>query len=304
MLPLLRPIVGVSCRRLPAAGAGLARPRVRPLSNPRFTAAGARRRDPLRCRPLSSTLANSPGDFVLQPQLLRGESLVGFGRIVVSEIEVPTMLVNLVNLKWMSGGTKRQCDRTLGESLLLRPLGPDDLEPLYRWASDELLWADHPSSDRYKRPKFEQWFAAGRNRYGVRALRGLTLTPWAFIFLRTSTPGVCIAYSECLPTRLNPLAERTCFSQVRRRTCLRCHAGGGRQAQRRRGRLEPLPPAGRGEIGGGHRLHLAREAALGRWEPALNVKVIMTRDITLYISLVVLRTKYTGWRLNDFNVYA
>jgi hypothetical protein len=30
----------------------------------------------------------------------------------------------------------------------------------------------------------------------------------------------------------------------------------------------------------------------------------MTRDITLYISLVVLRTKYTGWRLNDFNVYA
>ena len=24
-----------------------------------------------------------------------------------------------------------------------------------------------------------------------------------------------MAYSECLPTRLNPLAERTCFSQVR-----------------------------------------------------------------------------------------
>ena len=23
-----------------------------------------------------------------------------------------------------------------------------------------------------------------------------------------------MAYSECLPTRLNPLAERTCFSQV------------------------------------------------------------------------------------------
>ena len=25
---------------------------------------------------------------------------------------------------------------------------------------------------------------------------------------------VYMAYSECLPTRLNPLAERTCFSQV------------------------------------------------------------------------------------------
>ena len=24
-----------------------------------------------------------------------------------------------------------------------------------------------------------------------------------------------MAYSECLPTRLNPLAERTCFSQMR-----------------------------------------------------------------------------------------
>ena len=100
MLPLalLRPIMGVSCRRPSAAGAGLARPRARPLSNPRCTAAGSRRRDPLRCRPLSSTLAaaNSPGDFVLQPELLRGESLVGFGRIVVSEIEVPAMLVNLV----------------------------------------------------------------------------------------------------------------------------------------------------------------------------------------------------------------
>jgi RimJ/RimL family protein N-acetyltransferase len=34
----------------------------------------------------------------------------------------------------------------------------DDLEPLYRYASDTLLWADHPASDRYNRPVFEQWF--------------------------------------------------------------------------------------------------------------------------------------------------
>jgi hypothetical protein len=27
---------------------------------------------------------------------------------------------------------------------------------------------------------------------------------------------VYMAYSECFPTRLNPLAERTCFSQVGR----------------------------------------------------------------------------------------
>ena len=32
--------------------------------------------------------------------------------------------------------------------------------------------------------------------------------------LLTHLHTVCIAYSECLPTRWNPLAERTCFSQV------------------------------------------------------------------------------------------
>jgi hypothetical protein len=34
---------------------------------------------------------------------------LGFSRIVVSEIETPLIIVNL----WMSGGTKRQCDRAL-----------------------------------------------------------------------------------------------------------------------------------------------------------------------------------------------
>jgi hypothetical protein len=35
-------------------------------------------------------------------------------------------------------------------------------------------------------------------------------------FLRTSTPRIwsTLEYPECLPTRLNPLAERSCFSQV------------------------------------------------------------------------------------------
>ena len=34
--------------------------------------------------------------------------------------------------------------------------------------------------------------------------------------LLTHLHTVHIAYSECLPTRLNPLAERTCFSQARK----------------------------------------------------------------------------------------
>ena len=45
--------------------------------------------------------------------------------------------------------------------------------------------------------------------------------PWASFLnpppgpLPTHLHTVYLAYSECLPTRLNPLAERTCFSQVR-----------------------------------------------------------------------------------------
>jgi hypothetical protein len=42
------------------------------------------------------------------------------------------------------------------------------------------------------------------------------------LFLRTSIPfNYGVFYSECLPTRLNPLAERACFSQVRRRSSSR-----------------------------------------------------------------------------------
>jgi hypothetical protein len=52
-----------------------------------------------------------------------------------------------------------------------------------------------------------------------RGFRGLTRTPCASSLnprgpLLTHLHTVCMAYSERLPTRLNPLAERTCFSQV------------------------------------------------------------------------------------------
>ena len=38
---------------------------------------------------------------------------VGFGRIVVSERKFPHLSVNLVRKGWMSGGAKRECERTL-----------------------------------------------------------------------------------------------------------------------------------------------------------------------------------------------
>jgi hypothetical protein len=42
--------------------------------------------------------------------------------------------------------------------------------------------------------------------------RALTCTPSGSLPMHLHT--VYMAYSECFPTRLNPLAERTCFSQV------------------------------------------------------------------------------------------
>lgn len=40
----------------------------------------------------------------------------------------------------------------------LEPLRADDFEALYAVASDPLIWEQHPSSDRYQRPVFENFF--------------------------------------------------------------------------------------------------------------------------------------------------
>ena len=48
-----------------------------------------------------------------------------------------------------------------GPTLGLRPLVQEDLDDLYAIASDPLLWELHPQPDRWKRPVFEKFFAAG-----------------------------------------------------------------------------------------------------------------------------------------------
>jgi N-acetyltransferase len=45
-----------------------------------------------------------------------------------------------------------------GELLELRPLRPDDFDALFVVASDPLIWEQHPNSDRYQRPVFEDFF--------------------------------------------------------------------------------------------------------------------------------------------------
>jgi len=45
-----------------------------------------------------------------------------------------------------------------GALLELRPLRADDFDALYGVASDALIWAQHPSSDRYKQEVFSEFF--------------------------------------------------------------------------------------------------------------------------------------------------
>ena len=45
-----------------------------------------------------------------------------------------------------------------GPFLELRPLRPDDFEPLYAVASDPLIWEQHPASDRCQEPVFREFF--------------------------------------------------------------------------------------------------------------------------------------------------
>ena len=106
--------------------------------------------------------------------------------------------------------------------------------------------------------------------------RGPRLNPLG-LFLRTILHTVYMSYSECLPTLLNPLAERTCCSQ------------GWAAAVAWAGLAACSAPA-------------APWAAWAAWV-ALEVKAILTPPCII-ISLVILCTKYTGWRENDFNVHA
>jgi RimJ/RimL family protein N-acetyltransferase len=45
-----------------------------------------------------------------------------------------------------------------GEILALRPLQTDDFHGLYAVASDPLIWAQHPASNRYEKAIFEGFF--------------------------------------------------------------------------------------------------------------------------------------------------
>ena len=47
--------------------------------------------------------------------------------------------------------------RLAGDLLELRPLRPEDWDALFAAASDPLIWAQHPASDRYKEDVFREF---------------------------------------------------------------------------------------------------------------------------------------------------
>ena len=57
---------------------------------------------------------------------------------------------------------------TLAGSLVtLRPLRADDFDALFAAASDPLIWAQHPASDRYQREVFRRYFDEGLSSGGA-----------------------------------------------------------------------------------------------------------------------------------------
>jgi RimJ/RimL family protein N-acetyltransferase len=57
--------------------------------------------------------------------------------------------------------------RLHNELIKLEPLEAGDFERLYAVAADPLLWEQHPSSDRYQRPVFENFFKGAMESRGA-----------------------------------------------------------------------------------------------------------------------------------------
>lgn len=60
--------------------------------------------------------------------------------------------------------------KLIGELIELRPLRPDDWEALYAVASDPLIWEQHPASDRFLEPVFQEFFDDALNSGGALAV--------------------------------------------------------------------------------------------------------------------------------------
>jgi len=89
--------------------------------------------------------------------------------------------------------------RLQDDLIRIEPLGPDDFESLYAVASDPLIWEQHPSSDRYRRDVFGNFFkgaieSGGAFRVHERAT-GSVIGSSRFYELDPTRSSVAIGYT-------------------------------------------------------------------------------------------------------------
>ncbi|HXP91354.1 MAG TPA: GNAT family N-acetyltransferase [Fibrobacteria bacterium] len=87
----------------------------------------------------------------------------------------------------------------VGETLTLRPLALEDLEPLYEVARDPLLWEQHPQPERAERAGFETFFqsslASGGALVAVENDGGRVVGSSRFYEWNPDVPDIAIGYS-------------------------------------------------------------------------------------------------------------
>ena len=84
-----------------------------------------------------------------------------------------------------------------GTNLYIRPIASNDFEPLFS-LQDPLLWAGHPSSTRYERPEFENWFNAALDANALVVVdnrTGMLIGSSRYYLLDEAKKEVCIGYT-------------------------------------------------------------------------------------------------------------
>ncbi len=86
-----------------------------------------------------------------------------------------------------------------GSLLRLEPLLEQDLEALYLVCADPLIWEQHPTPDRYKRPNFEKFFLDSMLSKGalkiIEAKTGKIIGSSRYYDLNAKEDSVAIGYT-------------------------------------------------------------------------------------------------------------